>query len=101
MRGAKYENNIFVGDINNGNLYFFEVNASWTGISFDPATQSGLEDLIVDGEDELNEIVLGTGFGGITDIETGPDGFLYILTFDEESDGNGQIYRIYSELVPS
>jgi glucose/arabinose dehydrogenase len=26
--------------------------------------------------------------GGITDIETGPDGFLYILTL------NGSIYRI-------
>jgi aldose sugar dehydrogenase len=31
----------------------------------------------------------GSGFGGITDIETGPDGFLYVLSFD-----NGVIYRI-------
>ena len=33
-------------------------------------------------------------FGEITDIETGPDGFLYILTWDRESDGEGKIYRI-------
>ena len=64
------------------------------GIKFDPTTQSGLEDLIADGEEELDKIVLGTGFAGITDIETGPDGFLYILTFDQESDGDGKIYRI-------
>ena len=37
---------------------------------------------------------LGTAFGGITDIETGPDGFLYLLTVDRESDGEGKIYRI-------
>ena len=27
----------------------------------------------------MSAIALGTAFGGITDIETGPDGFLYIL----------------------
>jgi aldose sugar dehydrogenase len=36
----------------------------------------------------------GTAFAGITDIETGPDGFLYLLTVDRESDGEGKIYRI-------
>jgi glucose/arabinose dehydrogenase len=42
----------------------------------------------------LSEISLGIGFGGITDIKTGPDGFLYILTFDEGAHGEGRIYRI-------
>jgi glucose/arabinose dehydrogenase len=55
-----------------------------------------LEDLIAN-EEELNEIAIGTGFAGITDIETGPDGLLYILTFDQESDGDGKIYRISSK----
>ena len=94
LLGDRYENNIFMGDINYGNLYFFELNGTRNGIKFDPTTQSGLEDLIADGEEELNDILWGTGFEGITNIDTGPDGFLYILTFNEESDGDGKIYRI-------
>jgi glucose/arabinose dehydrogenase len=35
--------------------------------------------------------VFAHGFGGITDIEIGPDGYLYILTFDQV---DGTIFRI-------
>ena len=52
----------------------------------------------------MSAIALGTDFGGITDIETGPDGFLYILTLDRESDGEGKIYRItqyYENTLPT
>ena len=31
---------------------------------------------------------MGSGFGGITDIETGADGYLYILTFARD------LYRV-------
>ncbi|HZA61650.1 MAG TPA: PQQ-dependent sugar dehydrogenase [Nitrososphaeraceae archaeon] len=88
--GDKYANNIFVGDINNGNLYFFGVNENRNAIQLDAAQQeSGLSDLVVDNEEELSAITFGSGFGGITDIETGPDGFLYVLSYDD-----GIIYRI-------
>jgi aldose sugar dehydrogenase len=87
--GEKYENNIFVGDINNGYLYFFEVNGNRTGLQLhDPR----LLDLVADHDEEnseLSSIIFGEGFGRITDIETGPDGYLYILTYDD-----GRIYRI-------
>jgi hypothetical protein len=33
--GEKYANNIFVGDINNGNLYFFNVNKDRDGLVLD------------------------------------------------------------------
>jgi aldose sugar dehydrogenase len=90
--GTKYANNIFVGDITNGNLYFFEVNENRDGISLDTTQQqSGLSDFVVNSEDELSAIIFGSGFGGITDIETGPDGSLYILSYDE-----GIIYKISS-----
>jgi aldose sugar dehydrogenase len=95
--GDKYVNNIFVGDIGdltNGYLYYFEVNEDRTGIKFDNSSQTGLTDFVADNEQEMSAISLGTDFGGITDIETGPDGFLYILTLDRESDGEGKIYRI-------
>ena len=65
-----------------------------TGIKFDSNSQIELTDLTADNEEEMSAIALGTAFGGITDIETGPDGFLYLLTVDRESDGEGKIYRI-------
>jgi glucose/arabinose dehydrogenase len=94
--GKGYTNNIFVGDINNGNLYYFEVNKTRTGLKFDNsrASVSGLlSDLVADDKSEISTITFGTGFGGITDIDTGPDGFLYILSY-----GNGSIYRIVPSL---
>lgn len=90
--GDQYANNIFVGDITSGNLYYFTVNKSRTGLNFDSTTQHGLSDLVADNPNEVLAVTFGTGFGGITDIKTGPDGFLYILSY-----GNGLIYRV----VPS
>ena len=93
--GERYAYNMFVGDINNGNLcYFFAINSNRTGL--DLAAFLALEDLVADDE-ELNPVIFGRGFtGGITDIETGPDGYLYILTL------SGDLYRlILKELLPS
>jgi aldose sugar dehydrogenase len=88
--GERYDYNMFVGDINNGNLYFFTINGNRTGL--DLGGIAGLEDLVADSAEELNAVIFGRGFtGGITDIETGPDGYLYILTL------SGDLYR----LIPS
>jgi aldose sugar dehydrogenase len=89
--GEEYDDNIFVGDINNGNLYFFEVNEDRTGVTFhDPRLLDLVADPVKEGEDtELSSLILGEDFGGITDIESGPDGLLYILTYED-----GKIYRI-------
>jgi aldose sugar dehydrogenase len=87
--GPKYAYNLFVGDINNGNLYYFELDENRTDITSDGNNLEDLADKVADDEQELSGIVFGSGFEeGITDIETGPDGFLYILTF------SGSIYRI-------
>jgi glucose/arabinose dehydrogenase len=89
--GEKYKNNIFVGDYNNGNLYYFEVNSTRTGIKPDLNQEKvGLSSLVVDNDEQLSSITFGTGFGGITDIITGPkDGFLYVLSIVD-----GSIYRV-------
>ena len=87
--GPKYAYDLFVGDINNGNLYYFELDENRTDITSDGNNLEDLADKVADDEQELSGIVFGSGFEeGITDIETGPDGFLYILTF------SGSIYRI-------
>lgn len=90
--GPEYENGIFVGDITGGTLFYFEPNTDRTGVNVqdDPL----LNDLVADSDDEMSAVTFGTGFAGITDIETGPDGNLYILTFDRGADGLGALYRI-------
>ena len=84
--GKQYENDIFVGDIKNGNLYYFKLDEQRTGLQLD----GPLADKI-GSKDEIQQVVFGHGFGGITDIEVGPDGYLYILTYSKE---DGTIYRI-------
>ena len=92
--GERYAYNIFVGDINNGNLYFFTINSNRTGLELSGI--AGLEDLVADNIEELNAVIFGRGFsGGITDIETGPDGYLYILTL------SGDLYRMVPGAPPS
>ena len=62
---------------------------------FNAQNNPGLSDLVADTEEESSPVILGTGFGGISDIETGPDGFLYVLTHDRDT-GDGNLYRITS-----
>jgi glucose/arabinose dehydrogenase len=73
--GEQYENDMFVGDFNNGNLYHFDLDKNRTGLYF----REPLTDRIAQNPEELQNILFGEGFGGITDIELGPDGYLYIL----------------------
>jgi glucose/arabinose dehydrogenase len=87
--GIKYKDNLFVGDFNNGNLYFFKINEKRSDLSFS-SRQKKLNDLVVDTDSELYEVKFGTGFNGITDMKTGPDGLLYVLSIDAE---------LYIELV--
>lgn len=88
--GAAYQNDLFVGDYNNGNLYHFDLNENRTQL----VLGGGLADRALDPGDQVGEILFGTGFGGITDVKVGPDGYLYVLTFQ---DGGGSIYRIVPE----
>ena len=76
--GVDYQNNVFVGDINNGNLYRFRLNPTRDGLIF---TNPSLGDLVADSNAELQELIWGTGFVGITDLKIGPDGLLYVLSF--------------------
>jgi hypothetical protein len=81
-----YDNSLFVGDCSKGNLYKFELNKNRDGFEF---SNPDLQDNLVNEDDSMEEIVIGTGFRCITDIERGPDGFLYLITHGERT-----IYRI-------
>jgi aldose sugar dehydrogenase len=85
--GKLYENEMFIADDLNGNIYHFNLNSQRTGLLL-PA--GPLEDGIANSNDSLDQITFGKGFGGITDLRVSPyDGYLYVLTFDQ-----GTIYRI-------
>ena len=90
--GPSYENGIFVGDITTGTLFYFEPNTDRTGMNLE--SDPVLSDLIADSDDETSAVTFGTGFTGISDLETSPDGNLYILAFDREAEGQGSLYRI-------
>jgi aldose sugar dehydrogenase len=77
--GEQYENDMFVGDFNNGYLYHFDLNKNRTEFMLDGL----LKDRIADNQSELENIVFAEGFGGITDIEVGPDGYLYVLALGQ------------------
>ncbi|MGH9977140.1 MAG: PQQ-dependent sugar dehydrogenase, partial [Nitrososphaeraceae archaeon] len=69
--GPSHENGIFVGDITTGTLFYFEPNADRTGMNLE--SDPVLSDLIADSDDETSAVTFGTGFTGISDIETSPD----------------------------
>ena len=75
-----------VGDVNNGRLYRFPLND--TRDAFDLAAIPGLGDLVADDATERDRVLLGTGFFA-TDLEMGPDGALYAVSFVF-----GAVYRI-------
>lgn len=83
--GKQYENDIFVGDFNNGYLYHFDLNANRNELSLD----GPLADKVVNHPAELHANIFGQIFGGISDIEVGPDGYLYVVSI-----GQGKIFRI-------
>ncbi|MDH3203047.1 MAG: PQQ-dependent sugar dehydrogenase [Nitrosopumilus sp.] len=83
---TNYSDSVFVGDCNNGILYKFTLNQSRDSFVFIDPT---LTDLVLNMTDNSAEIEFGNGFGCITDIEMGPDNFLYISSLT-----HGKIYRI-------
>ena len=74
--GGEYQNDMFVTDWHNGNIYHFELNEDRTEL----VLIGELRDKIADDVDELESVIFGQGFGGITDLEVGPDGNLYVLS---------------------
>jgi aldose sugar dehydrogenase len=77
--GKQYENDMFVGEFHRGYLYHFDLNKGRTELSLD----APLNDKIADNRDELKKVIFGQGFGAITDIKVGPDGYLYIMSLQE------------------
>ena len=106
----KYENFVFVADVNNGNIYKFKLDDTRTKFIFEsPYLQDNVLNILENSEDAafsgdigclmsgvpcygfdpMDEILFGKNFGMISDMKFGPDGALYVISLME-----GKIYRI-------
>jgi glucose/arabinose dehydrogenase len=87
--GKQYENDLFVADFNYGNIYHFNLDKNRTGL----ALEGPLADRVANSPEEAKAVVFAEAIGGITDMEVGHDGFLYVLSLAQ-----GKMYRI--EFLP-
>ena len=84
--GDQYENDMFVADVHFGRIYDFNLNENRTELVLD----GPIADKVAETDVEVKGVIFGSEFGAITDLEVGPDGYLYVLSF-----GQGAIYRIH------
>jgi aldose sugar dehydrogenase len=87
LLGGKYQNDIFVGSFNHGRILHFHLNEQRDGLYL----RGPLEDKVEHNPQGYVPVVFGRNFGGIVDLETGPDGYLYVLSHVADE---GKIYRI-------
>jgi len=85
--GSQYRNDMFVGDVHNGRIYHFKLNNERNDLIL-PKVLAG-KSTVNPTVSEAKEIVFGEGFGGITDLTLGPDGYLYVVSI-----GQGKVFRI-------
>ncbi len=85
--GKNYENDLFTGSVHNGTIYHFDLTKDRTHLELNDE----LIDKIANTVNEVEDIRFAKGMGTITDLEKGPDGYLYVLSF---LDHDGTIFRI-------
>ena len=74
--GKNYENDLFIGSLNLGVLFHFDLNKDRTELKL----QGLLKDKIADSVEQLQDIIFVRGIGRITAIDVGPDGYMYVLS---------------------
>src|SRR5215208_5016095 len=87
LLGGKYQNDIFVGSFNYGRILHFHLNEQRDALYL----RGPLEDKIENNPQGYIPSVFGQNFGRIVDLETGPDGYLYVLSLTAD---DGKIFRI-------
>jgi aldose sugar dehydrogenase len=94
--GAQYENDLFVGaartNLEGGQLWHFNLTGNRRKIAVDDPR---LEDRVADNNakfdiTESESLLFGRNFGIGTDVETGPNGNLYVVSLDQ-----GAVYEIF------
>jgi glucose/arabinose dehydrogenase len=84
--GSDLENDIFIGTAT-GNLHHFDLQDGRSELEL----EGDLEDKVADEFEEGQNTIVASELGIITDLDVGPDGYLYGTSFDR----NGSIFRLY------
>ncbi len=85
--GSQYRNDMFVGSVHNGHIYHFKLNQERNDLLLPRSlAQRHIQNPINAGAED---VIFASGFGGITDLTVGPDGYLYVVSI-----GQGKIFRI-------
>jgi glucose/arabinose dehydrogenase len=82
--GKQFQNDIFVGTVS-GEIFHFGLDKDRTELNL----QGELADKVADPEEELDSVTLADDMGLVTDLEVGPDGYLYATIYN-----NGKIVKI-------
>lgn len=85
--GTQYRNDMFISDVHNGRIYHFKLNTDRTELVLPNSLGSKFLTSLY--APDVDKILFGQGFGGITDLTVGPDGYLYVVSI-----GQGKIFRI-------
>jgi glucose/arabinose dehydrogenase len=83
--GPAERDKLIMGDVNTGQIYLFEPNGARNGL----VLTGGAADLVADTAAEANVFSFGSGWGISTDMQLGPDGYLYVVSFTQ-----GRVLRI-------
>lgn len=83
--GKDYQNDMFVGSVI-GTVLHFDLKSNRTELDLHDKVKDRIAN---DHVDELTDNIFADGFGIISDIAVGPDGYIYIVSLTE-----GEIYRI-------
>jgi RNA polymerase sigma factor (sigma-70 family) len=95
--GPQYEGNMFVGPardfVDGGQLFMFKLNGDRSKLVLEGhGRQDGVADNFFKFDmTESEDLIFGTGFGVVTDIRTGPNGNLFLVSLT-----HGAIYEIVS-----
>jgi glucose/arabinose dehydrogenase len=86
--GKQYQNDIFVSTYKGGLIYHFDLDKARDQLLL----RGPLNDTVSNSSKEMDDVIFAQGLvpGGISDLEVGPDGYLYVLTLGSE----GAIYKI-------
>ena len=93
--GPEFENDLFVGAaigvLQGGYLFRFDTDSGDIEVD-DPRIEDGVADNLAKHDvTESESLLIGNNFGVVTDVETGPDGDLYVVSLT-----HGAIYRIFA-----
>jgi glucose/arabinose dehydrogenase len=90
--GKQYENDMFVGDVR-GEIYHFKLDRDRMNLLLNGM----LEDKVANDFSEVEDSIFAQFPGIITDLKVGPDGYLYVLLYQQSDQELGGLFRI----VPS